>query len=500
MALNRVFVAIDLGAESGRVVAVELCDQQIQVREIHRFQHAPIELPTGLHWDVGGLWREIVVGLRRAAQWSTENSCRIVSVGVDAWGVDWALLNSNGELCGLPHAYRDPRNASAYKAVIQVLGVDLIYKTTGIQMMPINTLCSLFGQRRADERLFSAASRLLFIPDLMHYWLSGQLSCEQTIASTSQMIDVTTEAWASKLLEPLGIRLDLLMPTSPPGTSIGTMRPEVSRATTLRDDVQVVLPPSHDTASAVAAIPAKGDRWAYLSSGTWSLLGVELDHPCVTEAAQSAMFTNESGVNRTIRFLKNIAGLWLVQQCRKDFQTAGRRSEGDLLDYDRLTQEAADCQPFRTLINTRYPPIQLSGAMTEKINDYARQTGQPICESPGQFVRCCLESLSLEYGRTAGELETTLGSKLEVMHVVGGGSRNQLLNQMAANALGIPVVAGPVEATAIGNALVQAMAAGDVRDSVHLRQIVANSTRLTSYEPLDVSVWRRQQDRYRALP
>jgi len=501
MASNRVFIAIDLGAESGRVMAAELRDERIHLREIHRFHHTVIELPTGLHWDLGGLWREILAGLRAAATWSAENSHRIVSVGVDAWGVDWALVGQNGELCGMPHAYRDPRNLAAYESVVGILGVDLIYKITGIQMMPINSLYSLYAQQRADDRLFAAASRLLFIPDLMHFWLSGKWSCEKTIASTSQMIDVATGNWASELLQPLGIRRDLFLPTCPPGTSIGTLTPEVCRATGLGHNVSVVLPPAHDTASAVTAVPATGrSKWAYLSSGTWSLLGVELKQPCVNDAAQEAMFTNEAGVNNSIRFLKNIAGLWLVQQCRLDFLSSGQTTEADSFDYQRLTQEAEICRPFQTLVNTRHPSFQSRGMMTEKINQYARQTGQPICESTGQFVRCCLESLALEYRRTAGELEKTLAVTLEVLHVVGGGSQNQLLNQMTANSMGIPVVAGPVEATAAGNALVQAMAAGDVSNLEHLRQIVANSSELRTYKPAETKIWGIQQGRYDSLP
>lgn len=493
--MTSAYIAIDLGAESGRVIVGVLADGRMQLEEIHRFGHEPVWLPTGLHWDVTGIWREIVIGLRQAAAWASENNVRLVSVGVDTWGVDWALVDAAGELVGLPHAYRDPRNVPAYTEVLTTLGAERIYQTTGIQFMSLNTLYSLYAHKLADSSSLRAAKRLLFMPDLIHFWLSGMPAVEATIASTSQMVDCHTGKWAADMLRDLDLPTSILGPIVPPGDTIGPVRTRLAAITDLPETLHVVAPAAHDTASAIAAVPAAdGVSWCYLSSGTWSLLGAELSEPCVTPEAQAAMFTNELGVAGTTRFLKNIPGLWLVQECRRDLARQGRE-----MDYAELTQLAAEAEPFRTLVDPAHGSFETPGGMLEKIAAFAKSTDQPPPEKPGQFVRCCLESLALAYRDKLATLETILSRTFEVIHVVGGGGKNSLLCQMTADATGRRVVVGPYEATALGNALVQAMAAGDVKDLAEIRRVVANSFDLVTYESSEAGEWKQAAERFRAV-
>ena len=491
----RGYVAIDLGAESGRAVVGTLAEGKVALEEVHRFPHEIVRLPTGLHWNVTYLWREIIEGLKRAASWAEEHQVKLVSVGVDTWGVDWALIGSSGELVGLPHAYRDPRNQQAYEQVVDRIGEDLIYQTTGIQFMALNTLYSLYAQWNHGRELFDSAERLLFMPDLFHYWLSGKPVVEATIASTSQMVDCHSGQWATGLLEKLEMPTTFLGKIAPPATQVGTLLPELAADTGLPDDLMVVAPGSHDTASAVAAVPAStGDDWCYLSSGTWSLLGAELDEPCVSAAAQEAMFTNERGVGGKIRFLKNIAGLWLVQECRRDLAKLGQQ-----FGYAELTKQASAAEGFRTLVDPGHGPFQTPGNMLEKIRQFSRDSAQPEPETPGQFVRCCLESLALAYRQTILQLEDILERSFTTIHIVGGGGQNSLLNQLTAEATGHAVRVGPSEATAIGNTLTQAIAAGDVADLDELRSVVSNSFELELYEPRSPDSWLVEYDRYLEL-
>jgi rhamnulokinase len=482
--MRQAYIAIDLGAESGRVIVGTLGDGRMQLEEIHRFVHEPVWLPTGLHWDITGIWREIVAGLRLAAAWARDNAVRIVSIGADTWGVDWALLDKAGELVGLPHAYRDPRNQAAYEEVVAKLGAERIYQTTGIQFMALNTLYSLYAHKLADPGALAAADKLVFMPDLIHYWLSGSVTVEATIASTSQMVDCHTGDWARSMLDELGLPTHLLPPISPPGTVVGKIRPMLAAETGLPNGMHVIAPASHDTASAVAAVPAasNGDAgdWCYLSSGTWSLLGAELTSPCVSPEAQDAMFTNELGVHGTTRFLKNIPGLWLVQECRRDLARQGRE-----MDYQGLTRLASEAEVSRTFVDPAHESFQTPGDMMAKIVAFARSTGQAVPETPGQFIRCCLESLAGAYRDKLATLESILDRSFDVIHVVGGGGKNGLLCQMTADTTGRRVIVGPYEATALGNALVQAMSNGDVRDLAELRAIAARSTELRTFEPAE---------------
>ncbi len=485
--MNEAYIAVDLGAESGRVIAIELSDSRLTLHEIHRFANQPVALPSGLHWDITNLWREIVDGLTKAAAWSRTAQVRLISVGVDAWGVDWALLTKSGELVGLPHAYRDDRYPAACDEALKHIGTDEIYATTGIQMMPINTIFSLFAQKLSGPELFASAAQLVFIPDLFHYWLSGKIAIEATIASTSQLIDVHHGAWATTLISRLGLPNQIFSPTREPGTVLGSIRPALAQATGLSAELKVVLPPSHDTASAVAAVPATAAKsWCFLSSGTWSLLGAEISSPCVSAAAQQAMFTNELGIGGKIRFLKNIAGLWLIQELRRDLAVDGQH-----LDYAELTRLAGEARAFGSVVDAADPIFQATGGIRAKIIAICRRSAQAIPESPGEFARCCLESLAVAYRKTFRKLCQVLSQEFEIVHIVGGGGQNKLLCQMAADALDRGVVVGPMEATAIGNGLVQAMATGRIADLVQLRKLVAASVELETFQPSGDPRWQQ---------
>ncbi|QDS97244.1 rhamnulokinase [Adhaeretor mobilis] len=488
-------LAIDLGASSGRAIVGVLAGSplKLQLEEVHRFEHSPCPTPTGPVWNLTGIWQHILTGLRAGAAWCKENDAELQSVGVDTWGVDWTLLGASGELLALPHCYRDPANDAACERVLEELGgFEPLYERTGIQLMPLNTIFQLAARHAAEPRLFDAASRLVFLPDLFHYWLSGELSCERTIASTSSLLAVESGEWDTSLIEQLGLPSELFAPLIEPGTKLGTLRAEIAKETGTAANVQVVLPASHDTGSAIAAVPAVGDAsWGYLSSGTWSLLGVERDTPVYSTAAREAPFTNERGAQRTIRLLKNIAGLWLIQELKRDLE-----KEGQQASFAHLVKEAEAAEPGRTIINPDRAEFAAPGDMRAKIRQFALETKQEVPETTGQYARCCLESLALCYGRTIGQLEGVLGESLDVLHIVGGGIQNTLLNRMAAEVVSKPVVTGPVEATAVGNLMVQAMGCGEVGNLSEVRQTVARSFDLETIEPTQTARWEPFRDRF----
>ena len=496
--MSKAFIAIDLGAESGRVVALTLRQksQKFELHEAHRFSTNIVTLPSGLHWDVTAIWREIITGLILVAGWAEENDHEICSLGVDSWGVDWGIVDSLGELLGLPHAYRDPRNNKAYETVTEQISAEQIYQLTGIQMMPINSLYSLFALASHSPDLVAAGNHFLHIPDLFHYFLSGVLSNERTIASTSQLLDIHTGNWCEQLLDICDVNADLFSTPVAPGTVLGTLRKPLAAETGLPPSVKVVAPATHDTASAVAAIPASKDRsWCFISSGTWSLVGAEVRNPCLTDEAAAKMFTNEAGVDGTIRFLKNIGGLWLVQQCRRAFA-----DRGQTYTYEELTDIAKLAEPFRTIIDPDHAPFATPGKMLQKINDFAALTKQSIPETPGDYLRCCLESLALAYRQTIHNLESVLNENFDDLHIVGGGGKNQLLNQMTANASGKTVIVGPIEATSLGNSMVQAMALGEISDLDHLRKIVSNTVQPEHFQPQETEAWDQAYEHFLSLP
>ena len=487
------YIAFDLGAESGRAMLGVLEHGKLTLTETHRFANRLQQLPSGYHWSLMDLWGNLLEGLKKAGDAARSQGVELRSLGVDTWGVDFGILGKSGDLLGLPHAYRDPRNEPAMAATLDKLGEQSIYAATGIQFMPFNTLFQLVAVHDAEPDLLPLADRMLNIPDLLHYFFTGQAVNEATIASTTQMIDPRTGKWATELLTSLGIPTSMLQPTTPAGTPIGNLRDAIASECNV-PAMQVIVPGSHDTASAVAAVPvakSAGDRWAYLSSGTWSLMGAELDKPIVTDASRAAGFTNERGVADKIRFLKNISGLWLVQECRRDFAR-----NGNDFNYQQLTDLADQAAPFRTLVDPNHAPFSKPGDMPAKITAFAEATNQPAPETPGAFVRCCLESLALTYRDVLINLESLLGKPMEVLHIVGGGGQNRLLNQMTADAIGRTVVVGPFEATAVGNALTQAIGDGQIADLAGLRQVVIDSFEPETYKPQNADAWTNEYKRY----
>jgi rhamnulokinase len=494
MTAARAHLAVDLGAGSGRAMLGVLEGDRLDLAEVHRFENRPCRLPGGLHWDVPALQRNVEEGIRRALAAAADRGVGLATVGVDTWGVDYALISASGALVGLPVCYRDERFGPACERALQRVSAETVYDATGIQLMAINSLFQLFAQAQRDPGMLQAAARLLFMPDLFHFLLTGVAVVESTIASTSQMLDARTGRWASSLLADLELPEHLLGgPPAPPGTAIGPLRPEIAAELDGAGDLRVVTPAAHDTASAVAAVPAEpGASWCFISSGTWSLLGAELETPCVSEAARRANFTNELGVGGTTRFLKNITGLWILQECRRTLAAAG-----DDLGYAELARLAGAAEPRRTLIDPSDAVFMAPGDMPERIAAYARRTGQPVPATSGELVRCCLDSLALGYRRTLAQLESVLGRRFDVIHVVGGGGRNALLNQLTADATGRTVLVGPAEATAMGNVLVQAL--GGAADLVRVREIVRASVEVERFEPGATAPWDDAQERFDAL-
>ena len=476
--MSTAHLAIDLGASSGRAIIGILGGKPAKLRleEVHRFVHQSCPTPAGPVWDLTGIWLNILTGLRNANAKCREQGLQLASVGVDTWGVDWSLVGKSGELLTQPHCYRDPQNENACARVVKQLGgKEKLYERTGIQLMAINSLFQVAARYRQEPELFDAAHRLLFMPDLFHYWLSGEMTTERTIASTSGMLELESGDWDKDLMRELGIPTHVLGPIIEPGTKIGMLRMELEEATGVTNQIQVIAPASHDTASAVAAIPAADSKksWAFLSSGTWSLLGAELAKPFASPQSCAAPFTNERGLKGSVRFLKNIAGLWLVQELRRELE-----SKGDTISFAELTDEARNADAFRTLIDPNDVRFAAPGDMAKKIREFASETDQPEPETTGDLVRCCLESLALCYRYTINQLESVLSTKFDVVHIVGGGVNNQLLNELSTLALDRPVICGPVEATAIGNLLVQALGCGKISTVNELRKIVGRSFEL----------------------
>jgi rhamnulokinase len=486
------YLACDLGAESGRLMLGTLADGRLTLQEIHRFANTPIRSAGSWHWNIAGLFEALKIGLRKAAALNHF----IASISADSWGVDYILCDEGGDLMPPTFHYRDGRTARGVEAAIAKIAWETIFEETGIQFMPLNTLFQLAAE--SPERLGRAA-RLLTIGDAFNYWLCGVARIDQSNASTTQLYNPRAGQWSKTLLEALDLPGKLFPAIVACGTKLGTLRPELSRETGL-PEIPVIASCSHDTAAAVAAVPASSEwatpaaanpRWAYLSSGTWSLMGVELDGPLITDACRALNFTNEIGFGGTVRLLKNISGLWLVQECRRAW--AGR---GGDIDYAALTRLAEEAPPFVSLINPMDARFLAPADMPAAIASFCRETGQPAPATPGATIRCALESLALLYRRTLDQLEGLLGCKFARLHVIGGGSRNALLNQFTANAVQIPVVAGPVEATAAGNVLVQAITLGQVPSLTAARQIVRTSMETVTVSPDDAAGWRQQHRRF----
>jgi rhamnulokinase len=484
------FVAFDLGAESGRAVAGSLDGDRLDLEILHRFPNGPVRVVDHLFWPLLGLFRELQNGL---SAYRDRYGQELDGLGVDTWGVDFGLIGRDGLLLGSPYNYRDPRTDNMPEEVFKTVPRREVYSRTGIQVMPINSLFQLYSMKREDHPLLDDAETLLFMPDLFNYLFTGERVSEYCIASTSQMYNMAENAWATGLLEELGLPAGILPEVVAPGSVVGNLLDDIAAETGVRA-APVIAPACHDTAAAVAAVPAEGENWCYLSSGTWSLMGVEVAEPIITSRSRELNYTNEGGVDGTIRLLKNIMGLWLVQELKREWERQGESHE-----YAEMVTMADEAEPFRSLVHPDHAPFGAPGEMPEKMAAFCRRTGQPVPETKGQFVRCALESLALTYRDVVLSLEELTGRSLETIHIVGGGSQNQLLNQFTADATGRRVVTGPVEATATGNVLMQAVALGAVGSLAEARQIVRNSFEVETLEPGETAAWEAQADRFAEL-
>ena len=481
----RHYLALDLGAESGRAMLGTISDQRLTLEELHRFANVPVRLPTGLYWDTLRLFHDIQQGLAAAGR---ERKLALSGVGIDTWGVDFALLGPDGALVDNPRHYRDARNHGILEKAFRVAPREEIFAHTGLQFMQFNTLFQLYAMKLAGSPALEAARTLLMMPDLFSYWLTGVARAELSDASTTHFYNPVAQRWATELFDRFGLPKAILPELAPSGTLLGPLLGHVGEAAGL-SDTPVYATCGHDTASAVAAVPAQGDAWCYISSGTWSLMGVELETPIISEGALRLNFTNEIGFGGSVRFLKNIAGMWLVQECRRAWAL-----EGQEYGYDELARLAATAAPLAAVID---PDAFLEpGRMPEKIAAFCRSTGQAAPASAGAFCRVILESLALRYRQVLESLESLLGRRLKVIHIVGGGSRNQVLNQFVADATGRTVVTGPSEATAAGNVVVQAIGAGALSGLSQARQLIRRSFPLATVEPNPQADWDRAYQRF----
>ncbi|MBF8284962.1 MAG: pentulose/hexulose kinase [Anaerolineales bacterium] len=479
------FVALDLGAESGRAMLAGFDGRTLRLEEVHRFPNGGVRVLDSLHWNPLRLFADIKHGLEACAQ----KAGRAVSgLGLDTWGVDFALLGRDDELLGNPFHYRDRRTLGMMEKAFERVPPEEIFERTGIQFMPINSLYMLLSM--AGTPALEAASTFLMIPDLFNFWLSGRKACEFTDATTTQLYDQRAGDWARSVIEKLGLPRHIFLPVTQPGTVLGPLLPTVAEEVGL-DSVPVIAPACHDSGSAVAAVPARNKNAAYISSGTWSIVGVEVHAPIITPQSLQFNFTNEGGVSGTVRFLKNVMGLWIVQECRRVWAQAGEE-----LTYAELAAMAERAVPFVSLVDPDDEAFLRPGNMPARLRDFCARTGQPVPEEKGALLRCIFDSLALKYRVAIERIEAMLGRRLEVIHVVGGGSQNRLLCQLTADAAGRPVIAGPVEATAIGNAVVQAMALGHLGSLADAREVIQYSFELITYEPRPAAAWEEAYARF----
>jgi rhamnulokinase len=477
------YLAFDFGAESGRAVLAHLQSGILTTKEVRRFPNEPVEYAGSLHWDVARLWLEI----RKAL--SALEDVELAGIGVDAWGVDYALLGERGELLENPYHYRDRRTEGVMEEVLRRVPREEIYRATGIQFMPINTLYQLFAEHRNSPKVVAAAKHLVTIPDLFNYWLTGNAVCEFTNATTTQMVDPVTRTWATGLLQRLDLPPNLPAPIVEPGSIIGVLLPGIARDSSLVGS-PVVAPACHDTACAVAAVSAR-DGTAFLSSGTWSLLGTELDSPIITSDALRLNFTNEGGVNGTTRLLKNVMGLWMLQGCRHSWT-----SVGSSYNYLELMELAAQQASFGHLVDPDDESFLRPADMPTAINEFCRRTHQLVPQGPGAYVRAILESLAFKYRLVLRNLEQVSGKRIEQIRIIGGGSKNRLLNQLTADATGKRVLAGPAEATALGNLAIQILATGGATSVQEVRAIVDRSFPTEIFDPLETDKWDQHSERF----
>ena len=478
------FMAVDLGATSGRTILGSLQNGKLEQEELTRFANPIIQLGRHFYWDIYALYNEIVRGLKTAADRRVE----LTSVGIDTWGVDFVCVGKDGHLLRNPYSYRDPHTEGAMEAYFQRIPKEKVYEKTGIQFMNFNSLFQLSAMQQAGDSALQAADKILFVPDALMYMLTGQAVCEYTILSTSQMLDPRTGRIDKELIAAVGLTEDRFGRYVNPGEVVGTLSPEVQKMTGL-GAVPVVAVAGHDTGSAVAAVPAQDPDYAYLSCGTWSLLGIETRDAIINEDSFRYNFTNEGGIEGTTRFLKNICGMWLLERCRKEWTNAPA-------NVNEVNAQAMTAPAFRSFINPDDPSFANPESMVEAIRDFCRRTGQPVPATYQETARCIFESLALRYRQVVECLRGFAPFPIRRLHVIGGGTYNRHLMQMAADSIGIPVITGPVEGTAIGNIMMQAKAAGLVGDMYEMRRIIADSIEMNTYMPADKEAWDRAYERF----
>lgn len=477
---NKYFFAVDLGATSGRTIIGSIDKGQLHLDEVTRFPNNLIEQGGHFYWDIYALYFEIIRGLKEVAQRGLE----ITSIGIDTWGVDFVMIGDDNAILRNPRAYRDPITFDAMDDYLQhIISRKEVYDITGIQLMNFNSIFQLYAMRQEGNAALKYAKKILFVPDALSWMLTGNEVCEYTIASTSQLLDPRTKQLDERLLGSIGLTRSAFGEIVFPGTRIGILSEEVQKMTGL-DAIPVIAVAGHDTGSAVAAVPAKNEQFAYLSSGTWSLMGIETKDAIINDLSYERNFTNEGGIEGTTRFLKNICGMWLYERCRKEWPEEVRQ-----LSHPELQGSAMQVEAFRSLINPDDALFANPDSMIGAIQQYCRQTKQPVPETPAEICRCIFDSLALRYKQVFQWMQEFAPFKLEVLHIIGGGSLNKYLNQFTANATGTTVLAGPQEGTAIGNIMIQAKAANLVNDIWEMRQIIANSLELVKYEPADQAIW-----------
>ena len=484
---KKYFFAVDLGATSGRTIIGTLTDGKFDLEELTRFDNNLIEQGGHFYWDIYALYFEIIKGLKKAAQRDIE----ISSIGIDTWGVDFVCIGDDGAILRNPRAYRDPITFDAMDDYLKhVISKKEVYDVTGIQFLNFNSIFQLYAMKREGNSAFKNAKKILFVPDALSWMLTGNEVCEYTIASTSQLLDPRTKQLDERLLQSLGLTRSKFGKMVNPGTVIGVLTDEVQRMTGL-GAIPVIAVAGHDTGSAVAAVPAKNEQFAYLSSGTWSLMGIEIKDAVISDRSYELNFTNEGGIEGTTRFLKNICGMWLYERCRKEWPEEVRK-----LSHPELQGSAMKVEAFRSLINPDDAAFANPSSMIEAIQSYCKKTSQPVPETPAEICRCIFDSLALRYRQIFTWLREFASFPLNVLHIIGGGSLNQYLNQFTANSLGVEVLAGPQEGTAIGNIMLQAKACGEVKDIWEMRAIIANSIELKKFMPADKELWDAAYEKY----
>jgi rhamnulokinase len=478
------YIAVDLGAESGRVMLGMVSQRELILEEIHRFSNGPIEENSSLRWDFNKLLSEIKTGIGKAVKAANGN---VSGIGIDSWGVDFGLIDADGKLIENPYHYRDSRTDTMMQKAFELISKREIYENTGVQFLQFNSVYQLLAMRLANSAALAKTKNLIFMADLFSYYLCGQVFGEYTLASTSQFMDMRTGQWSKEVLDKLSLPIGIMPEIVEPGTIVGQLTPKIGDELGC-GPIPVIAVGSHDTASAVAAVPAaENTKWAYLSSGTWSLMGVEVPQAFINNKTFKYEFTNEGGVENTIRLLKNIMGLWLMQECKKQWQR-----EAAQLSYDELTAMAEKAEPFAGHINVDYSGFLAPGDMPKRINDYLAEAGHKPIDDKGQMIRVILESLALKYRSVMEAIEDITGRAIEVLHIVGGGIQNEMLCQFTANALGKKVITGPIEATASGNILMQAKATGQIKSLAEAREILRNSFELKEYQPQNRELWNQQ--------